>query len=294
MLYSPDGKSLLLGGNNGEANLWDATTSLHEGTFKLKDSTLSPVENVNLVQFSPDGSKIVTSSLEEPIKLWDTKTKKLLHQFKEKGRTSVNNPIFFSPDSQKIFLINRVYDIAKRKYIASLNSKFLSVNSTLFSPDSQNLIYASMATGLHIKKLGKWDPFPKRKMIFNHYIKAIAISPDGKKILSIDAKQGKAEILDYNTLKVLIKIELLEKNTERAFFTADGMKIISLHDKKNIKIWNSNTGALEFTIKNLLISPSIALSTSDSKHLIIRAPKKKDFDLELRYKKRSLIFKRIL
>ena len=89
--FSPGGKLVVAGGEDGKARVWDARTGALVRIFAGHRDALTGVE------FSADGSRIVTSSRDRDARVWnvDTGASKLL-----RGHFG---PVFaasFSPDGQ--------------------------------------------------------------------------------------------------------------------------------------------------------------------------------------------------
>jgi WD40 repeat protein len=73
--FSPDGKQLLIGDDEGKVKLWDATTGSLIKTFLGHTSTITGLA------FSPDGTKIASTSDDRTAKLWDVASGTLLTTF---------------------------------------------------------------------------------------------------------------------------------------------------------------------------------------------------------------------
>ena len=62
--YSPDGKKIVSGSNDGTIKIWDANTGQCLKTLKGHSG------DVWSVAFSPDGTKIISGSWDDTIKIW--------------------------------------------------------------------------------------------------------------------------------------------------------------------------------------------------------------------------------
>jgi WD40 repeat protein/tRNA A-37 threonylcarbamoyl transferase component Bud32 len=67
-VFSPDGKSVLTGGEDGTARLWDAANGAARGEPLRHDGP------VTAMAFSPDGKMIVTGSYDGTARMWDAAT----------------------------------------------------------------------------------------------------------------------------------------------------------------------------------------------------------------------------
>ncbi len=91
--FSPDGKWVAFGCNDGTVSLWD----LERNAFKSIDTSKEAVEDV---AFSPDGRVIASASNDYTIKLWSLDGQ-LLQAFDQKHLDGINS-ISFSQDGQTI------------------------------------------------------------------------------------------------------------------------------------------------------------------------------------------------
>src|SRR6185295_2157755 len=94
-IFSPDGKTLLSAGGNGELFLWDAVSgqkiSRFQGYKGLVDS----------VTFGPDGKPIlVAASAEAAVILWDVEKGREISRFE--GNSYIVRSVVFSPDGKMV------------------------------------------------------------------------------------------------------------------------------------------------------------------------------------------------
>ena len=91
--WSPNGRYLAAGGNSSKAYVWDMTTK--EQIFELNGHT----KQVNDLRFSPDGTQLLTSSLDGSICRWDYKAGALLQTYTGLG---VVWTVSYSPDGKTV------------------------------------------------------------------------------------------------------------------------------------------------------------------------------------------------
>jgi WD40 repeat protein len=87
--YSPDGKYLMSGWEDGLLHLWNCDNWTEHGTLKGHDGAIIDAG------FSPDGSRIVSVGDDHSIRIWDVVTKQEKLRLMIKASASANNPSSF-------------------------------------------------------------------------------------------------------------------------------------------------------------------------------------------------------
>jgi uncharacterized membrane-anchored protein YhcB (DUF1043 family) len=104
---------------------------------------------VSSAAFSPDGSRIVTASLDRTARIWDAASGKEIAVLR--GHDGLLRSAAFSPDGSRIVTASydktaRIWDAASAKEIAVLRGHDGGVTSAAFSPDGSRIVTASGVT----------------------------------------------------------------------------------------------------------------------------------------------------
>jgi WD40 repeat protein len=97
--FRPDGKRLLVPGDDNTVNIWDVMTP--DKPPSAPESTLrAHTAQVWAVAFSPDGRWVASGSEDNIVKLWNAQTGELIRNFR--GHSSNVSRVAFSPDGQRL------------------------------------------------------------------------------------------------------------------------------------------------------------------------------------------------
>ncbi|KIO19725.1 hypothetical protein M407DRAFT_222263, partial [Tulasnella calospora MUT 4182] len=246
--YSPDGKTIASGCEDGTVHLWDAETGLRVGK-PLQGHTGA----VNAVAFHPNSSQLSSGSTDGTIRLWDVQTGSGIGGALWPTLANVVLSTAFSPDGKTI--VGAYSDNAIRLWDAKthvpigtpLEGHTNSVYAVSFSPDGKRI-----ASGSRDCTIRLWDTLtgsPIGEPFSNQgHVNRIAFSPDGKK-LAFSGFGPSVVILDADLDTGLAFDRKLGAHTgsiSSIAFSPDGKKVASAgnNEDRTIRLWDLETGAV--------------------------------------------------
>jgi WD40 repeat protein len=185
--------------------VWDASTGAHLHTLEGHSDV------VKAVQFSPDGSKLVSASDDNKVMVWDASTGARLHTLE--GHSDWINAVQFSPDGSKLASASRdkkvmVWDASTGARLHTLEGHSSWVTAVQFSPDGSKLVSASTN-----KKAMVWDLNTNSRVQtidVGRYVSDLAFSPDGfylkTKTGSFKLTSVAGESLDENAVSFHLQV----------------------------------------------------------------------------------------
>ena len=218
-------------------------TKIHSHNFIPPGQTKS----VNSVAFSPDGRKIVSSSDDETIRIWDAKTGLQIGD-PFIGHTGPVNSVAFSKDGTKIVSGSwdetiRIWDVKTGLQIGEpLTGHTWGVNSVAFSPDGTKIVSGSNDITLRIWDAETGLQIGKPLTGHNFWVTSVTFSPDGTKIVS-GSSDKTIRIWDVKTgLPIGEPLTGHTGCVTSVTFSPDGTKIVSGSWDETIRIWDVKTG----------------------------------------------------
>jgi WD40 repeat protein len=214
---------------------------------------LAPIETMRVhkkkvcaVAFFKDGQRIVTSSKDKTLQIWDVETRALAGDPFE-GHSDRVCSVAVSPDDRRFASGGGtgaiiIWDVDKKQMLFKLKKHKNLVSSVCFSTDGKRL-----ASGSLDKKVIIWDV--KTGAVLSTLqsgrgaVFCVAFSPDGLRLAS--GEQGTVRVWTTNNVgtELLFDIDFAHQGwVKSVVWTPDGKQLISASQDQTIKFWNSSKG----------------------------------------------------
>ncbi len=253
VVFSPDGKTLALCGNDPGVRVHDVATRKLLRHFS-KD------EHIREIAFALDGKKLVAAGLQ--LCLWDTTRGKLLQTF-QKSPTGLKRSLAFSavgflPSGQEIVApsydgILRVWNINSSKQVRQFpqGRKYdrhpMAINYMALPPDGNRLAIHGPRWKIHLWDCKTGEQFTSLSCYdFNQAHRPMAISPDGR-LIAFEVNQNTVAIQEITGEQREI---LLDNGQERrslydvsvAFSPNNKLLATGSFSDNSVRLWDVATG----------------------------------------------------
>lgn len=233
----------------------DSTICVYDSSWNLlwtsTNAANAHTTNVTAVAFSPDGSLLVTASMDQTIKIWSTTNWACLRTMS--GHTNGVSSVAFTPDGQRIVSGSvdgtvKIWNSLSGACLLTIAAHALPVTATVFSTDGTRVISASDDGAVCI-----WSATNGSAVLTlggqNFFIGAVAISADGM----LCASAGGDETIQVRKTSDGSLVQSLAANTNYVSslaFSPDSGRLASGGGPLDptIKIWQISNGALLNTI----------------------------------------------
>jgi WD40 repeat protein len=241
--FSPDGNHVLTGSDKGPVRVLDVKRHPHLPVFTGHTGV------VIAAAFSPDGKSLATGST-DGLRLWDTGSGQLLHNFEDAGTLSYGAA--FSADGHYLLCDNiegtaTLWDAAtgraERRFIARSGFQIYDVK---FSPDGRSMLTAGTNPNqMPGQMVWVWDlqtGEPKLQINGDDPIFQATFSPDGQYILGAVGNRPVAELWDAKTGSLLREFKGHSDSLNGVAFSPDGKYAATASNDNTACLWNEQTG----------------------------------------------------
>lgn len=241
---------LTVGGIN--AQRWVAKTGIERTLY-------SPHDIVSAADYSPDGNFIVTASLDNTARIWDTDSVK--SKFILAGHSSDVNDVEFSPDGKTVLTASRdktakLWDAETGKVIRTLKGHTGPVRNAVFSEDGTRVATASDDGTVRIWNVDDGAVLAEINC-GRGAVLCVAFSSDGSRVISGTDEQDKVSgayakiwALEEEADGTLSHREILYLTGHTAAVTSvafspdeDGSRALTGSEDYIAKLWDTRTEA---------------------------------------------------
>jgi WD40 repeat protein/serine/threonine protein kinase/Flp pilus assembly protein TadD len=241
--FSPDGKTILTGGRDKNARLWDAATGKRVGPPLVNEGWVSSVA------FSPDGKWALTGNWGWTARLWDAATGKPIGEpFRHPEGVQA---VAFSPDGKTILTSckdnkSRLWVTATGKMIGQplenhhFNLQDSPAYQVAFSPDGKTVLTGCPGREVRLWEAATGKPIG-RPLVHSDIVYRAAFSPDGKTVLT-GCFDTKARLWDAATGKLLGSALDHGSRVVPVAFHPDGKAVLTATIAGIAQLWDPRTG----------------------------------------------------
>ena len=246
--FSPDGKILAAGADNGVLYFWQITDT---NDFQLIGLCQGHQSQFGGLAFSPDGQWLVSGGDDQTVRVWEVRYRQMVHTLS--GHTGGVTSVAFHPDGQTV--ISGSTDQTVRVWHAKTGELLYIFNE--HGTDDLNIILAlalssngaTLATSGHNQVICIWDWPTKQLMrtLRGHTgpIASLAFCPLPTKgnstqrtVLASGSYDQTLRIWDVQTGVVLSQLEGHTAPILSTAFSADGALLMSGSDDQTLRMWD--------------------------------------------------------
>lgn len=247
--FSPDGRRLLTVAHNNTARVWDAVTGgaitplLRHESGAVRPGELFAGMHPLWADFSPDGRRVVTGSVDKTARVWDVET-----------GVPITIPLVhpdwvcwvgFSPDGALV--VTGCKDGKVRLWNSTSGALTVLplhhekwINTAEFSPDGRFLVSASDDKTARIWEVETGKPVGP-SLLHNGAVRHASFSPDGMRVVTASGDR-KARYWDAQTGQPQGQVMLHGGMVLWARFSPDGSVLATACWDKTVRFWDGLTG----------------------------------------------------
>jgi len=224
---------------------------------------------VSSVALSSDGTRIVSGSSDQSVRVWDALTGAELMALN--GHTDWVTSIAFSSDGTRIVSGSsdqsvRVWDALTGAELMALNGHTDWVTSVAFSSDGTRIVSGSSDQSVWV-----WDALTGAELtaLNSHTgsVTSVAFSNDGTRIVS-GSKDQSVRVWDASMGAELMALNGHTNWVTSVAFSSDGTRIVSGSGDQSVRVWDASTGAKLMALNGHTDLVTSAMFSSDGTRIV--------------------------
>ncbi|MEO6612120.1 MAG: caspase family protein [Chitinophagaceae bacterium] len=230
-----------------------------------------PIGHANQVMssnFSPDGKKVVTSSMDITAKIWDAQSGSLLADLK--GHNGWVYSANYSPDGKNIVTASRdntamIWNALTGTLIKILKGHTFYVYNAIYSPNGKMIVTVSLDGTAKL-----WDAKTGSQLlsvVVGSMVTNASFSHDNKKFVTSSLDSG-ISVWNASNGALLAQMRGHTGKVYTANFSPDDKKIVSASRDGTAKLWNAGNGSLVASMERHTTGISSAIFSPDGKKIV--------------------------
>jgi WD40 repeat protein len=261
--FSPDGRWIASGANDGTVIVWDAVSG--EQKRKLTGHALY----VAAIAFSPDGKRILSGGADSAICLWNAETGQLVHGIP--AHTGVVWSVAFTARGDRFvtgdgYKLVRLWDASTGAELRTFRGHTGEVRSVAVSPDGKTVASAS-----DDKTVKLWDVDTEKEIrtLRGHQapVQSVAFSADGARIVSAGSDHT-LKLWDVTTGDLVVTLHGHHDTVRAVACAPDGAQVVSGGDDGMLKLWDGVLAGEVLTLAGHAHGVSAVAFSPDGKRLL--------------------------
>jgi WD40 repeat protein/serine/threonine protein kinase len=244
--FSPDGRQLASASRDRTVRIWDATPLEEKPGEEPLTLPVNPDGGVLGVAFHPDNQWLATVA--DDVKLWDRHTGKKLFTLPHSEGCWC---IAFSPDGQRLAGGKKgevkVWEVRTGQLFHSLGRFSNATSRVAFSPDSRRLVSTHFDRNVRVWDMSTGDGEVRIPAAHAGPILGLALSPDGKSIVTSGLLDERVKVWDAATRRPICALEPPHAGPPWGIaFRSDGKLLASASGDSasgdgTIKLWDTES-----------------------------------------------------
>lgn len=235
-------------GLDGDSDPCDAQTVIYDSTGGELVTLSGHSNRVTSAVFSPDGSRVLSASIDGSVRLFDSASGAPLATHEN---ASAANSVAFSPDGERFVygLANGgvvVREIATGALVLELNSHTDAVLAVAYSADGQQI-----ASGGADNRAIAWDAENGtilRDFATDQAVQAVAFSPSDSSILAVGVADSTARIFSIISGGLLQTLTGHTDAVNAIAFSPDGSQLLTGGSDGTARLWLTVDGSFQRTL----------------------------------------------